>query len=229
MKIKRTMMGAAILAGGMAFVGSANAAQLLTNGGFETASPAGWGDGPAAGNDVGFGQYSHATQVYYSGPAPTGASASYGWQWGAGNGSGLLGSATQIVDVSGLAGQAYTFEAWLASWTGDDDYAVLTLQFFDGGGGQVGSTDTFDGNLLINFVQTAGGEAADQDNWKLYQTNGLIPVGAVSSVVMISSATTSANGNDAYVDLVSLDVVPEPASLALFGLGGLAMLRRKRA
>jgi hypothetical protein len=53
------------------------------------------------------------------------------------------------------------------------------------------------------------------------------PVGTAS--ILVSVFGTPVNGGpDGYLDNVDVRIVPEPASLALIGMGGLLMLKRRR-
>ncbi len=206
-------VGVATLGGGLMFAGTARAIEGVTNGSFENASPEGWAPG--------FGTYNHATQVYYEGPAPAGAGSLYGWDPGIDpNGS----AAVQVVNLAQGGSQidagtaAYDFSAWLSSWTGDTDYALVTLEWNDstsGSGNSVGSIITFDGNdgaspSIVGSADSNGmpdaGVSWPQDNWTFYQSLGTIPVGARSAVITWDGESVENNGNDAYLDLVSLDV-----------------------
>lgn len=218
---KRMMMGAAVLAGGMAFAGSAEATLLNTNlvqnSDFDDTS--GWNSLTGL-----------ETTVYSTGPHPSGLSASYF----AGFANSTL-SIDQVIELDGGdAGKPYDFEAWLGAWYADTDYSILTLQFFNGAGGtgsQVGSTVTFDGSSAAGVVENADGSGPGGwllTNWSLYADSGLIPAGALSAVITQNAASLSGNGNDNYLDGVSFIITPEPASLALLGLGGLMMLRRRK-
>jgi hypothetical protein len=200
MKCHKGLVAAVLLCAVLAFSATAQA-NLVVNGSFEDASPTGWVGG--------FASYSHATQVYYTGPAPAGAGDTYGWAWG----GGTFGSATQTIDVTVVAGQAYSFSAWLAAYTGNDDFAEVRLEFFDAGDASVSSVVFFDGNngsssYIIGSANAAG--LADPSvgwtlfNWTQYEAAGTIPVDAASAKITLTSNATGSNGNDAYVDLVSL-------------------------
>jgi hypothetical protein len=59
---------------------------------------------------------------------------------------------------------------------------------------------------------------------------GTTPTGAFTDLRIHAPATTGAGTSGAIVDNVRLEVVPEPSTFALFGLGGLAfaLLRRRK-
>jgi PEP-CTERM motif len=50
----------------------------------------------------------------------------------------------------------------------------------------------------------------------------------VDSIRLGGPSSLSSGGGGGNFDNVSLEVIPEPATLGLMGLGGLAMLGRKR-
>jgi hypothetical protein len=155
----------------------------------------------------------------------------FGNLWGYGNGTGHSGSATQFIDVSRFAGTAYEFSAWLASRRvpNDLDYATVELELFDGPDATGSSLGTiyFDGNdqmspFIVGSLNIEGFAdstiPATQDNWTFYRARGVLPAFAVSASITIRGqvpAGSLGNGSDAYVDLVSFQVVPEPPSLLL--------------
>ena len=215
MSAKRRCMAAcsvAVLAGGLSFVGQTSAIEAIQNGSFEESSPLGWTGG--------FGTYNHGTQVYYEGPAPAGSGAVYGWNPGLGEPR----IATQVLNLSAGIGDidggvaSYDFSAWLSSWTSDTDYAVLELEWNDstsGNGSVVGTPVVFDGSdefgqFIVGSADANGDPDATvawtQDNWTLHRGTGLIPTGTRSAVVRYQGMSESNNGNDAYLDLVSLDL-----------------------
>ncbi len=119
------------------------------------------------------------------------------------------------VDLSGLA-------AWLAG-TGDTAYTVQVLQgsdnatsfsdtqVFDGPGGSLLTTLTNGtsggGGALGGATNTSGGLTSDTLSLQTEDRNNTVR-GTISGIIITS--------------------VPEPGSLALLGLGGLAILRRRR-
>src|SRR5467141_870887 len=117
MRTRSHTAGWAILAGGLAFVGSANAVDLIVNGSFEAGEGVGW---------VGHFKTYNFSAAYYRGPAiPASENPGdlYSWQHGiaAGNYSGPcvqtvdLTAGASAADIDGGHGQ-FTFSAWLASY-----------------------------------------------------------------------------------------------------------------
>ncbi|XAL98334.1 PEP-CTERM sorting domain-containing protein [Phycisphaeraceae bacterium D3-23] len=231
--MKSFSKSAAVLAGGMVFAGTANAAMILSED-FEGASPGAWSNG--------FGTY--ATALNYSGDPHTsvpGGGAFYGHLIGLDDGGETASgfSTSQTIDITG--GGFLNFDGWLASYTANDDYAAFYVEFFSGAGGSgasLGFADIADGSTSNGVVSTPAG-AWDQFNWSNYQTNVEVPATAASVLIRYEGRATDDNGNDAYSDNLifstdsaavgtSIQLVPEPGSLALLGLGGLALLRRRR-
>lgn len=219
--------GVAILSGGLTFVGSAHSAEFVVNGSFEDNngfngdnSGFGWTTTQGTETSLGFDVYSHSTQVYYDGAAPPDAGEWYFHTVGLGSLGDTPAIVSQSVDVSGLTGQAFTFSAYISGFNPDSgDTAQLELVFDDG----AATTHLLDG--------LTGGADGISNTWDLFSANGSIPADASTATINILQATVSANGNDNYVDLVSLDVVPEPGTFAIFALGSLStlgLLRRKR-
>ena len=221
---RKHRVAAAILAGGLSFVGAttAPAVELIQNGGFET------NDGFNGDND-GFGWmnsdgipvfdvYSHSTQIYYEGPAPTGAGDWYMHTVGVSNSEGVY----QEVDLTIAATPSqidagtvqFDLSGWLAGYTAQDDHPDLSLQFFDAGGAPIAGALVLDGSEYgpgSNFVTTVTGADPDTfDNpiaaWKQYQAVQGVFIGARTARVSVLASSLTGNGNDNYIDLVSFDV-----------------------
>ena len=230
-RARNGMPAAAILASTLLFSGSVPASERVENGSFEMPSPMGWEDGAGVGNDIGFDTYNYS-QVYYEGPAIPASydpGETYGWRWGFDNGNGAFGTATQSIDVSGDVGQPYVFSAWLAAYTQNDDHAEVSLEWRDADGMALGG-HLFDGDNNMGSVLNADGTGPGDwtiHNWSLYAADGTVPAGAASAAIVIAGSATNSNGNDAYVDLVSLDIVPEPGAAWLLAWGSLFLVRRR--
>ncbi len=94
---------------------------------------------------------------------------------------------------------------------------------------------SFDGgnNGSAGFV---GGGAAGS-GWNTITLTGTLPatIGTINPLFVLADGGFGAgtpngtgSGTAVYVDNFVLDIVPEPASLSLLGLGGLCVLRRRR-
>src|SRR6267143_3322322 len=93
MKTSSTM-GLSILAGGLAFVGSANAVDLIVNGSFES--------GPGGGDWVGYFQTYNYSFAYYAGPAVPASENpgdNYSWKHGIADGN-YTGPLMQTVSLT---------------------------------------------------------------------------------------------------------------------------------
>lgn len=227
MRKNNNRRGLAILAGGLAFVGSASATDLIVNGSFESGVGVGW---------IGHFRTYNYTDLYFTGPPvpeSEGPGLSYSWQHGVTDGD-WTAPAYQIVDLTGGASAAdidanrgqFTFSAWLASYGqpgSNPEQPYLTLQFFDAtGASQVGSTLALDRVTSAYFVQFADGVTTFDDlshlhSWAKYVRAGIIPPGARTAKVGIQhSPNAGLSGTpDTYTDLVKLDVVASETRPAL--------------
>ncbi|MCA9186737.1 MAG: hypothetical protein KDA99_14015, partial [Planctomycetales bacterium] len=216
---------AAVIAGGLMFAGSvpsSSGAELIGNGSFEE------NDG-FNGNNVGFdwlndtgprnfNVYNYSSQVYYEGPAPAGAGDWYFHSVGVPNPGGVYQryDLTQVAPAETIdAGTVgFDFSAWLAGYTAQNDHPRLELEFQDDSGTRIGRPIIFDGAEFgpdTYFIGTASGDPVETAAnplavWKNYQATGGIFVGARTAQLTIFQDSISGNGNDNYVDLLSLDV-----------------------
>lgn len=215
-------MGLSIITSGLAFVGSANAIDLIVNGSFESPPDVGW---------TGYFKTYNFSDVYFTGPViPESEKAGnrYSWRHGVAEGE-YNGPCTQTVDLtigaSGAdidAGKAqYAFSTWLASYGRPEqnpDQPYLTLQFLDTASTQIGDLVVIDRVMEDGFVTFADGVTTfDGDvhlhDWAKYLKAGTIPASARKAVVAIThSPNAGLSGTpDTYTDLVKLDVTGSSA------------------
>lgn len=208
----------AILAGTLAFAGSVAATPLFTEDFEGDASK--WNEGAVWGIYNSSDDYSDSDHFQI----PDGGSF-YGNLIVATGASLDGGPATATINITGLtpeedtalaAGNAFwSFDVWLASWTGNDEYTVFTAEWFDGSdgtGNSLGTSTLADGgstNGVTRSIQGFDPPSADTPwsvkNWSNYLTSGNIPAGA-ASLVLSYEGIGGGNNNDAYADLIKLDL-----------------------
>ncbi len=135
---------------------------------------------------------------------------------------------TQTVDLSAFgaaidAGDQVLNVDFIYSSNDGRDTGVFSLHFFgstDGSGAELGA------GYLVNL---------DADNgyaftgWFEETAGGLVPIGARSVTLQIDTTRTGGSETNVWIDNITGDIntIPEPASLALLGLGGATLLTRR--
>ena len=223
-------MGLAALAGGLAFVGAAEAVELIVDGSFENTINSSLPivkTGGSANPGVGGGWSIFSTYAYsanYTMPLTNGLGVNIGGSqylrpypsgtYGVANSSDTV---TQMVSLTATttltptridsgAGK-YTMSAWFCSYLTQGDYSDLTLTFLDSSTNVVGTPIALGGSNFVSALPTGQNvKFSDAKFWGQDVRTGTIPVGARTAQVLIH-ATPLSGAPDGYVDLVSLDVV----------------------
>jgi len=228
-------MGLAVLAGGLAFVGGAEATELILDGSFEntinTSQPI-VKTGGTASPGVGGGWSTFSTYLYstyYALPGPANCGIQFLRPYPPGV-QGVPGSSATVVQVASLTngtsltpakidgGQGrFSVSAWFSSYLSQGDYSELTLEFLDasnaviaGGPTALGGFD-FVAALPTGPTPGANPKYLDAKDWGQDVRSGTIPSGARTARVTIQSTSVSGSP-DGYVDLVSLDVTDAAAT-----------------
>jgi len=222
----RGRMGMAVIAGGLAFVGSADATQLLLDGSFENVTPTTSPivkTGGAANPGLGGGWSTFSTYLYsteYALPGPAGSGANFLRPY-ANDPTGVPSSQTVTQLVSLTVGTTltpakidagsgkYAISSYFSSYLSQGDYSTLTLEFLNDSDAAVGDpVDPLGGLDFVAAIPQAPsptGKYPNAKDWAQDLREGTIPTGARKALVTIQS--TAVGGQpDGYVDVVSLDV-----------------------
>lgn len=127
-------------------------------------------------------------------------------------GSGLY----QTLSETYVEGVEYTFTLWVGG-SYESPGGTQTIGF------TTGATNLSGSLLASNSVAFP----AAGNNWVQNSVSYTATALDAGQNIRIILGTTDANGTQSF-DLAEVDAVPEPSSLALLGLGGLAMMRRRR-
>ena len=204
--MKKVLMLMAVLA----ITGIASA-ELLTDPGFEAGAwPAGYGAAYTS-YWVGYGFQTVVTDASVARSGNNYLSAgnyAYGASWG---------YSLVWEDVAATVGtnynlSAYFMDDWGASGATGTIGAVSKLEFIDSGGAKT----TIDGSAPI---------AKDWDlGWQQLSVSGVAPAGTVTVRAVVGQGSNA----NSYVRVDDASLVPEPATMALLGLGGLFLRRRRK-
>src|SRR5438046_8943229 len=161
MNNRKSKLGLSILAGGLSFVGGANAIDIVIDGSYESSTNSltgfiGVGGNDSAGIDGGWTHFSSYTySANYTQAGPAGSGRVYLRPYDSGGGSSTvfqtnsLTRAITTAQIDGSQGQ-YNVSAWFSTYKGQNDYSDFTLNFLDASFAAVGSPVALGG---LTFVQ----------------------------------------------------------------------------
>ncbi|MEQ9460909.1 MAG: PEP-CTERM sorting domain-containing protein [Phycisphaeraceae bacterium] len=110
-----------------------------------------------------------------------------------------------------------------------DPNSTYNFTFF---GSRMGVSDIRDASYTVTGTNSLNGVLnASNNESEVLRLNGIAPDGNNEIFIGVAPGPNNSNGvGFYYINLVQVDrVIPEPASVGLLGLGGLALLRRRVA
>jgi uncharacterized protein (TIGR03382 family) len=206
MKNQKNLASASFVVALAAFAGSASAVELTTNGGFEAGDLSGWASFPTTNSTFNITTDSNSgvfgAEVFNNDPA-AGAVVKQ-----ANLGKGLVKAGETITISFAVKGSTANGGVAFAEFFSEiDGGGVSKSQIL--GGGPLALTGSYQ---IFNFVTTAGDDVS----------------GGVT--LQFAAVTGADTGSVAvlFIDDASVTIIPAPGALAIFGLGGLAAIRRRR-
>jgi len=222
MNNRKSKLGLSILAGGLSFVGSASAIDIVIDGSYESSTNnlsgvIGVGGDDNAGFDGGWTHFStYAYSANYTQAGPPGSDQVYLRPYISSGGSRIVSQTNSLTraittaNIDASMGQ-YTFSAWFSTYKGQNgDYSDLTLQFLNASTNAIGSPVPLGGAAFVAALPGGSGLRA----WGQDSKTGLVPPGA--RFAAITSVGSFAGNCDGYVDLVSLNVVVATTPVTVF-------------
>jgi len=236
-KTRSSKLGLSIIAGGLSFVGSANALDLILNGSFENFGGSEWKY---------FNTYNYSNAYFTGPPVPASENPGASWSWQHGSAFGawanfvtptneadhlqfnLIYANSQTFNLTNALNNAaidaglgrYTFSSWLASYGNgpnapNPEQPYLVLRFFDDTTNQIGGNAIFDrttSNFAVRYANGNTNIPADlrsDHSWIKYMADGVVPNGARNAKVYITRSPNAGRSGtpDTYVDLVKLNVI----------------------
>jgi hypothetical protein len=197
------LAGAMALAAATLTLSSVQAASIVLNGSFETGDYTNWTPSPLTGVESSRGEISGAQD---------------GSSFAIGNDQGGFHVYQTIPTVTGTT---YDLSFYLARPQTTTTTFHFNMDVFDGINGTDG---TGDGDLLDANILNGDVAGFPSDGWQQFT----FQFTAASTQATLRFGDSGTINVDPAVDNISVEAVPEPGTLTLFGLAGLTVLFRRR-
>jgi hypothetical protein len=213
--LSKCVATAAIGAAALFVVSTSARANVLLNPGFESPDASG-GDVPGTANWNSFNfTFTTASVPAHSGTQTLKVFGPFFQGGGSGVVQGGFGSAP---------GDIWQASAWLRNDSNDamqgNNFAVVKMEFLNAA------------NTVIGFAESPQFNAASdpQNTWTLRTIQGVAPAGTTSAQMVLVHVQLNdpVTGGSVFFDDAAFAIVPEPTSLALLGLAGMALVARRR-